>query len=189
MYAHAHTLTPPTPKILKAQKHCTIAPISSGSIWPCAVMLPLPKAKNPAVSAQNVLTRTPWGAPTHSQRLENWNNSGSLVPFYIVFSFEIGSQQTSKPSYVVHIWEDSVHPSKKHSNSVAQNRLTVQIHMHTNRYATNWYSNQPRNPSTSLRFLELNSSFTGDTNCPINGTADGQHFAPGNTNQRPAHKP
>ena len=82
MRTHTHSHLPATPKILlKAQKHCTIAPISSGSIWPCAVMLPLPKAKNPAVSAQNVLTRTPWGAPTHSQRLENWNNSGSLVPF------------------------------------------------------------------------------------------------------------
>lgn len=42
---NSHTLTPPTPKILKAQKHCTIAPISSGSIWPCAVMRPFPKQK------------------------------------------------------------------------------------------------------------------------------------------------
>ena len=44
-------------------------------------------------------------------------------------------------------------------------------------------------PQLAWGFLSSTVSFTGDTNCPIKGTADEQHFAPGNTNQRPAHKP
>ncbi len=218
---HTHSRLPATPKILQAQKHCTIAPISSGSIWPCALMCPFPKQKNPAVSAQNVPTRTLWGAPNHSQRPEIWNNSGPLVPFHApasaVLWFEKLDPNRLQCPLSPHLRRLCA-PLRKHSKIVAQKcpkqvycsicvyvyftKIYLNVHIET---AYTIYIDmlpinlahvvhQLRNEEKTQTNNEISQpawGFLGSTvplhywwqQSTIKGTADEQHFAPGNTKQ------